>query len=36
MSDYSIIDHIVLYSLHGTSDLIYKNFSISKVVIYFF
>ena len=34
MLDHSIIDHIALYNLHRTPDLIFKDFSIPRVVIY--
>ena len=36
MSNYSITDHIAPYDLHRTLDLISKDFSEHRVVIYLF
>ena len=32
MSNYSITDHMASYNLHGTPDLIFKDFSMRRVV----
>jgi len=34
MFDYSITGHITSYDLHGTPDLIFEYFSVSRVVIH--
>ena len=34
MSDHFITDHMVPHDLYRTSDLIFKDFSIPRVVIY--
>jgi len=34
MSDHSITNHIASYDVYGTSDSIFGNFSIPKIVIY--
>jgi len=34
MSDHFITDHMAPHDLYGTSDLIFKDFSIPRVVIF--
>jgi len=36
MLDYLITNHMVSYNVHKTLDLIFKNFRVSRVIIYLF